>query len=103
MLTAEDFDKEVQEKRLNLRYWREVIEDPSDFDAIEIHGVLDLGDGNCEVSDEEEDTPDFYSVYVHMKEGGIQCVGDHSHPADAKGYADRLARLFGWPITYSII
>ena len=100
MLTADDFDKEVQEKRLNRRYWREVIEDPNDFDAIEIHGVRDLGGGVCEIT-HEDDTPDFFSVYVHMKEGGVQCVGDHSQLSEAKEHANMLSRLYGWPITYS--
>ena len=97
--TDDEFSEKVHDHTLNNRYADIVIDrDPSRFDAIEIHGVRDLGDGTCE---QDDDDPDFYSVYLHLKEGGITCVGDHSLVEDARSYARKLSAKYAWPITYS--
>lgn len=75
---------------------------PKNFDAIEVHGVADLGpDGHggtlCEMDDEN---PQFYSVYLHLTGGGVDCVGDFSDFADANDYARELGDLYHWPIPY---
>lgn len=82
---------------MNLEYAEYIIKNhPYLFDAIEISGVEDLGNGIVEVSDK----PDFWSVYLHMKEGGVQCVGDFTRLENAKDYAESLSKKYGWEITY---
>lgn len=63
-------------------------------DAIEIQGVRE-DDEVCEVSDSD---PHFFSVYVHLKEGGCQCVGDFGSYLKAHDYAETLAKRHGWEI-----
>lgn len=72
--------------------------DAERYDALEIHGVCKVPggpEGLCEVNDEE---PDFYSVYVHLKAGGIDCIGDFQLLPDASAYAEELAKRYGWSI-----
>lgn len=85
---------------LNDRYADTIIGDRADdYDALEIHGVRDLnepGDVNgtcCEVDDEN---PQFYATYAHLKMGGIVCVGDFGTNLLAEQYARELAETYGW-------
>lgn len=85
---------------LNDRYAESIIGDRADdYDALEIHGVRDLnepGDVNgtcCEVDDEN---PQFYATYAHLKMGGIICVGDFGTNLLAEQYARELAEKYGW-------
>lgn len=82
------------------RYAESIIRDRAcDYDAFEIHGVRDVGDparpGStcCEVDDEN---PQFFSVYAHLKEGGVECVGDHATRELAKDYASELSAKYGF-------
>ncbi|HJV75091.1 MAG TPA: hypothetical protein VJ654_12775 [Noviherbaspirillum sp.] len=67
------------------------------YDALELHGVRDLNDPGhpdgtqCEVDDQN---PQFYSVYAHLRDGGVDCVGDFSDPVRAVGYAAELQRKY---------
>lgn len=92
---------------LNDRYAESIVGDRfSHYDALEVHGVRDLhapGDPDgtcCEVDDEN---PQFYSVYVHIKHdrnaGGVECVGDFGVHALALAYANELAQRYRWPVT----
>lgn len=71
------------------------------YDAIEVHGVRDLNEPDdpqgtcCEVDDEH---PQFFSVYVHLKEGGVECVGDFGSVSLARSYAVEMAGKFNWPV-----
>lgn len=72
--------------------------DSERYDALEIHGVRRIEnepEGLCEVDDEN---PDFYSVYVHLKTGGVDSVGDFQLLPDAEGYAEELAKRYGWAV-----
>lgn len=75
------------------------------YDAIEVHGVRDLNEPNdqtgtcCEVDDEN---PQFFSVYLHCRNGGMECVGDFSTIELAKQYAKDLSRDYGWPAIVAI-
>ncbi len=87
---------------LNDRYGDTIIgERHAEYDALQIHGVRDLNlPGNpegscCEVDNEN---PQFFSVYAHMKEGGVECVGDFATRALAEAYAKELATQYNWPI-----
>lgn len=61
-----------------------------DYDAVEIRGVQQH-EGHCEVNDLD---PHFFSVYLHVKEGGVNCVGDFGQFA----WANRYAEAFGLPV-----
>jgi hypothetical protein len=83
------------------RYAESVIGDRARlFDGIEIQGVREIIDpvdraGSCLV---DNDTPQFFSVYIHHCTGGVACVGDQGTHALARDYADELANRYGWPI-----
>lgn len=44
------------------------------WDEIEIEPVRCSPQGNCEPTDEGNE--DFWSVYLHQKEGGVACIAD---------------------------
>ncbi len=74
---------------------------PEYFDAVEIHGVYEDDQGNCEPTSERADVS-FYSVYVHYGEAGnkaqnygVECVADFSDHKDAVQYANELAAQLG--------
>ncbi|SEU40112.1 hypothetical protein SAMN03159335_06195 [Burkholderia cepacia] len=74
---------------------------PERFDALEIQGVREFVDpcnpdaSFCEVDNE---SPQFFSVYVHYRTGGVECVGDHGSHDLATTYANALSQAHGWPI-----
>lgn len=47
---------------------------PAQWDAVEVHPVIQLEDGVCEVCEPKDAS--FYSVYLHNVGGGIQCIAD---------------------------
>lgn len=65
-----------------------------EFDAFEVHGVV-TKEACCEVDDAN---PEFYSVYAHLREGGVECVGDFSNLNAARGYAVFLEAAYGYPL-----
>jgi hypothetical protein len=75
--------------------WDVIGTKPDRFDAIEIHGVRFVNEVDVEMDDEK---PDFYSTYLHMKEGGVECVGDFPSAKLALQHAQALNHEFGWPI-----
>lgn len=87
---------------LNDRYGDSIIGNNHDrYDAIEIHGVRDHnspGDPNGTCCEVDNENPQFFSVYVHLKEGGIECVGDFSTHDLAVLYANELAEKYHWPV-----
>jgi len=52
------------------------------FDAYEIWGIKDDGE-NCEPIHEKGITPDYHSLYGHIPEEGLQCIGDFKKQEDA--------------------
>lgn len=94
---------------LNDRYAEEIIgERPDNYDGIEIQGVRNLFDegdprGTCIEVDAEN--PQFYSVYLHLKNGGCECVGDMGTQVLAQAYAGELSDRYGWCVhdfTYKV-
>ena len=78
-----------------------VIDDPSRFDAIEIHGVSELSDSEGVIYEEPScdwQMPNKFSVYAHLKHGGIDCCGDFALRSDALAYGEELASAHGWTI-----
>jgi hypothetical protein len=75
-------------------YVESIVRDASLYDGLEIQGVrMDVD--CCEINN---DNPEFFSVYVHMIEGGVECIGDFATWKDACDYALSVRGLFGWPI-----
>jgi hypothetical protein len=85
-------------------YAETIIDDPANYDALEIQGVSETpdtfgmpGETICEV---DNDHPNFFSVYAHLAEGGVECIGDFATVADARTYAAQIVAQYGreWPI-----
>lgn len=69
------------------------------IDALEIHGIRSLSDaGDYEVQEIDDENPHFYSVYIHLNDGGVDCIGDFPTLEDARFYAELLSARHGWPI-----
>lgn len=70
------------------------------YDAVEVHGVRnfasDSDDGTCYEIDNV--APTAFSVYVHLKAGGVDCVGDFGKYDDAVQYGAEVSRQYGWPV-----
>ncbi|WP_147364322.1 hypothetical protein [Burkholderia pseudomallei] len=84
------------------RYANKLIRDePSRFDAIEVHGVRQFTDAinparsYCEI---DHDHPDFFSVYLHCVCGGVMCCADLPTRRNALRYARAIAHRYGWPV-----
>jgi hypothetical protein len=73
---------------------------PEFFDGIEIRGVRTWITGLEEPSvmcEPDDDNPEFYSVYLHRIEGGVDCVGDYATHTMARHHAAKLALRYRWP------
>ena len=70
------------------------------YDSVEVHGVRNLATGIDGHTCYEVDniTPTSFSVYVHLKGGGVDCVGDFSRYADAAQYGVEVGGEYGWPV-----
>lgn len=76
-----------------------VLDDPSKIDALEIHGVAEEQDPDggtiCEIDDEN---PAFFSVYAHLRRGGVDCIADFPTREAAKSFARSIASEHGWRV-----
>lgn len=66
------------------------------FDAIEISGCAFVGGdavARCPAA-----TAEFFSVYLHYRDGGADCVGDFATVERARAYAGQIRDAFGWPV-----
>lgn len=87
----------------NLQVWggyaERVMRYPSEYDAIEVQGVREEYTAQqvtvCEV---DNDNPQFFSVYAHLKAGGSECIGDFKTGADAVEYGMVTAVFGSWPL-----
>ena len=57
------------------------------WDDVEVHPVHMDEQNNCDVCEEGQET--FWSVYLHQKEGGVNCIAD----LPTKEMAYKLASL----------
>ena len=69
-------------------------ENPELYDSIEIQGCKEADD--CIEVDNEN--PEFFSVYLHCREGGVEAVGDFSLLSDARSYANKISSEYGWGV-----
>lgn len=94
--------EEEQAFVLNDRYGATIVgERHAEYDALEIQGVRDSnlpGDPEGSCCEVDNENPQFISVYVHLKKGGVECVGDFATHALAEAYAKELAVQYHWPI-----
>lgn len=94
--------EEEQMFALNDRYGETIIGERHDeYDALEIQGVRDHnlpGDPEGSCCEVDNENPQFFSVYAHLREGGVECVGDFATHILAETYAKELATKYNWPI-----
>lgn len=87
---------------INVGYAESIIADRvQSYDALEIQGVRDLNEPDCPEGtccEVDNENPLFFSVYAHLKEGGVECVGDFGTHLLAEQYAKELALKYGWPV-----
>jgi hypothetical protein len=76
---------------------------PGHYSDIEVHGVVDINKGkeNSEGTHFciDDDDPELFSVYLRLKAGGVDCVGDFSEYSNAVQYANELSSIYGWGIS----
>ena len=70
--------------------------DISLFDAIELDPVayIDGNKGNGLEVIHDDTRADFWSVYLHLKTGGVDCIADFKIKQDAVNHAQKLSKLF---------
>ena len=71
-----------------------VICGPEKYDAIEIQGFARLGEGDEQVVELDNERPDFFSVFAHVKGGGVEDLVDCSNHYIALEYANKTASMF---------
>jgi hypothetical protein len=76
-------------------YAETIMDYPALYDAIEVQGVSKDEDEICEV---DNDNPQFFSTYAHLREGGVECIGDFATAADALEYGLGIAGRYSWPL-----
>lgn len=75
------------------------------YEAVEVHGVRNFASGSDDGTCYEIDnvTPTSFSVYVHLKVGGLDCVGDFGKYADAVQYGAEVSAKYGWPVRNHVL
>lgn len=63
------------------------------FDTTEIHPLIIVMNESYR-SVEDNETPEFYSVFLHCVEGGVICVGDFTNKQDAETYEADVAAKY---------
>jgi hypothetical protein len=73
-----------------------IVRDPEEYDAVEVHPVArEVIDGVECFEQCDRDFPDihYWSVYLHMKEGGISCIADCPTEEVANFIADAVEKV----------
>ena len=68
-----------------------------DGDLENVHAVCEDESGNVIDSDDDPefmDMGDYFSVFLHLRDGGMECVGDFKTQALADTYRDGHATAF---------
>ena len=75
-------------------FWFETIHS---YDGLELAPVAEYEDKDgvkyCERVDDPSDAQ-FWSVYGHLPEGGVQCLEDYDTEQEASAFAEQLLSLF---------
>lgn len=64
------------------------------YDAVEMNPVRREGENGLEMCEETDPDIAMWSVYLHLKEGGVECVADCAAKDDALLVACALERAF---------
>lgn len=84
---------------MNYKYDDTIIKNPTQYDALEVQGMREVySDENREDTcyKLDNDNPQFYTVYVQIKEGGFECIGNFSERQDAIDYAYEVMKKYGF-------
>lgn len=71
------------------------------FEAIEIGGCRDIVNPDDETdltAERDDDDPEYFSVFLKYRGGGLDCVADFVLYESAIAYAQTLQKQYGWPI-----
>lgn len=71
----------------------------SEFDTVEINGVRHFSGADFiggSIAQIDNENPHFYSVYVRLRTGGSECIGDFGRHAWAQEYAASITETYGW-------
>lgn len=79
--------------------------DWTQYDALETQAVKEVKlekkeDSFCEPCAISEAT--FFTVYAHLKEGGVECITDCDTIEDVREAAKKLSALSGLRLTYEV-
>lgn len=71
---------------------------PEHYDGTEVQACAAVECGVDDTIIEVVDDVDaqFWSTYVHLKEGGVECVGDFTTVEEARLYAEQIDQHYGW-------
>ena len=69
--------------------------DLSPFDAVEVHPVCEDAERVCEGVEEGDPSTSFWSVYLHRRGGGVECIADC--PSREIAFAIAAALECAWP------
>lgn len=82
----------------NQFYADDVIDgNPGNFDAVEVQGVSTV-DGDPDTVEVDNEAPEFFTVYLHIVEGGVVAVADVATHAMALRFAEQLAAIHDWSV-----
>lgn len=88
-----------QVRELHETYEHLIMEAPSEFTGLEMHGVKNVAAPDEDPIYQRNDvTPDFYSVYARKTDGELVCIGDFGTPTLADAFADQIASQHGWSV-----
>ena len=75
------------------------------YDAVEVHGVRNFASGSDDDTCYEIDnlSPTSFSVYAHLKDGGLDCVGDFGKYEDAVQYGAEVSADYRWPVRNHVL
>lgn len=95
-----DYTKDVKSENIisiDLASLAAKLSAPSTFDGIEVSGVAYIDDAKRHVEVDNEN-PDFFSVYLHLVEGGVECIADFRDVASAKQVASNIKAAHGYVV-----
>lgn len=83
------------------KFYHDILSNPDQYDRTQVLGVeyVDFDEKTQKWTVDEVDNPetaDFWSVYLHRKEGGVECIADLRTKKEAEELAELLSTLRGW-------
>ena len=69
--------------------------DRNEYDEVEVHPCTKDENGNFEQCEPNDPELAMWSCYLHLKEGGIECVADFGNEKEADAYAQFLRVWLG--------